>query len=288
MAEKIVSPGVFTQENDLSFVPQGVAEIGAALIGPTVKGPAGIPITVSNFSEYQTTFGTTFKSGSDTYEYFTSLAAEQYLQNSGQLTVVRILHGSYGPASASGPHTVNASGFDGIPTSESHQEAAVDLSQSFQIKTRADGAIMNSTSSLGSDGLLDSGSQDNLRWEISTIDKNTGTFTLIIRRGDDTHNQKVALETWSGLSLDPKSNNYIRKVIGDQYYTVQDTGTADPFLQLTGDFANKSNYIYISANQKTPDYLDAAGATSSLENDLGLYSASLPSVSSGSFAAGSD
>ena len=59
MAEKIVSPGVFTQENDLSFVPQGVAEIGAALIGPTVKGPAGIPTLISNFSEYQQTFGTT-------------------------------------------------------------------------------------------------------------------------------------------------------------------------------------------------------------------------------------
>ena len=47
MAERIVSPGVFTSEKDLSFLPQGVADIGAAIIGPTVKGPAFTP-TVLN------------------------------------------------------------------------------------------------------------------------------------------------------------------------------------------------------------------------------------------------
>ena len=40
MAENIISPGVFTRENDLSFLPQGIGAIGAAIIGPTVKGPA--------------------------------------------------------------------------------------------------------------------------------------------------------------------------------------------------------------------------------------------------------
>ena len=40
MAERIVSPGVFTRERDLSFLPQGISEIGAAIIGPTDKGPA--------------------------------------------------------------------------------------------------------------------------------------------------------------------------------------------------------------------------------------------------------
>ena len=29
MAERIISPGVFTRENDLSFLPQGIGEIGA-------------------------------------------------------------------------------------------------------------------------------------------------------------------------------------------------------------------------------------------------------------------
>ena len=33
MAERIVSPGVFTQERDLSFLAQGISEIGGAFIG---------------------------------------------------------------------------------------------------------------------------------------------------------------------------------------------------------------------------------------------------------------
>ena len=51
MAERIVSPGVFTREKDLSFLPQGIADIGAAIIGPTKKGPAFVPTNISNYNE---------------------------------------------------------------------------------------------------------------------------------------------------------------------------------------------------------------------------------------------
>ena len=90
MAEKIVSPGVFTRENDLSFLPAGIGEIGAALVGPTVKGPAGIPTVVTSYAQYVEKFGDTFQSGSDYYQYLTSHTAERYLQFGGVLTVVRI------------------------------------------------------------------------------------------------------------------------------------------------------------------------------------------------------
>ena len=46
MAERIVSPGVFTQENDLSFLPVGIGEIGAVIIGGTESGPAFMPVQV--------------------------------------------------------------------------------------------------------------------------------------------------------------------------------------------------------------------------------------------------
>ena len=90
MAEKIVSPGVFTRENDLSFLPAGVGAIGAAIVGPTVKGPAGIPTMVTSYAEYVEKFGDTFQSGSDYYQYLTSHTAERYLQFGGALTVVRV------------------------------------------------------------------------------------------------------------------------------------------------------------------------------------------------------
>ena len=82
MAEKIISPGVFTNEIDQSFLPAAVADIGAAIIGPTVKGPALTPTVVTSFSDYHMKFGSAFKSGSKYYRYLTDHTAEQYLKNS--------------------------------------------------------------------------------------------------------------------------------------------------------------------------------------------------------------
>ena len=94
MAEKIISPGVFTKEVDQSFLPAGVQAIGAAVIGPTVKGPVLIPTIVSSYSEFSQIFGDTFSSGSgayeDTYKYLTSYSAQEYLKYADTLTVVRV------------------------------------------------------------------------------------------------------------------------------------------------------------------------------------------------------
>ena len=86
MAERIVSPGVFTRERDLSFLPAGIAAIGACIVGPTVKGPAFVPTQVSNFSEFEEMFGSTDQ------RYYTPYAIEQYLRSAGTITVVRVLN----------------------------------------------------------------------------------------------------------------------------------------------------------------------------------------------------
>ena len=86
MAERIVSPGVFTKEIDQSFLPQGIGEIGAALIGPTIKGPAQIPTKVKNYAEFESIFGSYTE---DSYLPFT---AKEYLDNAGALTVTRLLY----------------------------------------------------------------------------------------------------------------------------------------------------------------------------------------------------
>jgi len=39
MAETLISPGVLARENDISFIAPAAIEAGAAIIGPTVKGP---------------------------------------------------------------------------------------------------------------------------------------------------------------------------------------------------------------------------------------------------------
>ena len=86
MAEKIVSPGVFTRENDLSFISQGVGEIGAAVIGPFHKGPAFVPTIVNTQSEFEQIFGT--PDGS----YYTGYTVQNYLREAGTVTIVRVGH----------------------------------------------------------------------------------------------------------------------------------------------------------------------------------------------------
>ena len=88
MAESIVSPGVFTRENDLSFLPAGIGAIGAAVVGPTVKGPAFVPTVIrQGFAEFERLFG---PQSPETYVPFT---VKEYLRNAGTVTVVRVLAG---------------------------------------------------------------------------------------------------------------------------------------------------------------------------------------------------
>jgi phage tail sheath protein FI len=391
MAEKLISPGVFTQENDLSFVPRGISEIGGAIVGPTVKGPALVPTLVTSYPEYVQLFGDTFTSGSTVTEYLTSISAREYLKHSGALTVVRILGDTYANASSSvasagasvglgrssGSMTLIASDVsssDGIrviagsttvtfigqvnPDTDASDDsirffeigasiadyannfvsefnavsslsnwtaespgstgylaisgsavgtqgnnltaftgsggsylAGITLNNgtdtagtsitSFKLNTIADGAAMNSSGSAGINDLLTNGSKDNLRYEISNVSDKKGTFTLLIRRGDDTSKRKTILETWSGLSLDPNSNTFISKMIGDQYQSIAQDGGV--YLQPKGNFPNKSKYLYISDVTEIPDYLDANGATSSVDN-----AGKLPALGTGYFSGASD
>ena len=264
MAETLLSPGVLARENDQSFIQGQPAERGAAIIGPTVKGPVEIPTVVGSFGEFTTIFGGAVESGSSVYSYFTSIAANNYFQNGGtSLLVTRVTSGSFTPASSSLMPTGS-----GGPT--------IGLSP-FVLETISEGEIMNSESDLGTSGILPSGSSDNIRWEIPSVNTSSGTFSLLIRRGDDNNNQKVVLESYNNLSLDPYSANYISKVIGDIDHTLVNDGS-DYYIQESGSYANASKYVRVKqVNYNTPKYFDNVGTA---KNE---FTGSLPAVSSGSF-----
>jgi hypothetical protein len=84
MAERIVSPGVFTRENDLSFLAQGVGQIGAAFIGPFKEGPAFVPTIVTSQSDLADKFG--IPDGT----YYTEYAVQNYLREAGSATIIRV------------------------------------------------------------------------------------------------------------------------------------------------------------------------------------------------------
>jgi hypothetical protein len=406
MAEKIISPGVFTNEIDQSFLPAAVQAIGAAVVGPTQKGPALVPTRVSSYSEFLTKFGGDFSSGSgaaeDAYKYLTNYSVQEYLKYADTLTVVRVLAGDFGPASTQVSSSGGSAATPGVASTGSFQIFGVDgvnyqqftndtvqliaegneslaflftsgssggtdipgvdlfrytggisglateintfansyfsasvsgnnliLSSSrigaagndsrvstgslgqfifgsgitgssghlgggsgatpagtanaFRIFTLADGEDQNSACAEGTNGLLTSGSANNLRWEVTNVNNAKGTFTLLIRRGDDTNRRKTILEQYNNLTLDPTTPNYIARAIGDQKFTMRDSGTNDPFLQLSGSFPNRSRYVRVEVTNTTYKYLDENGDVRD-----GSLSGSLPIASSGSFSGGSD
>jgi len=266
MAETLISPGVLAQENDKSFIAPAALEAGAAIVGPTVKGPVEIPTVVTSYGQYQNIFGTTFTSGSTKQEYLTSLAVKSYFNEGGNsVLVTRVTNGSFDPASDTG---ISASDAGAAP---------------FTIKTFGEGAVMNSSGSINSDGSLVNGSGDNYRWEISNVNNAQGTFSLLIRSGEDNTKNKIILESFNDLSLDPNSPNYIEAVIGNQYKQITTDGDGTKYVETRGEYVNRSANIYIqTVNRQTLDYIGNDGSIR-----LGSLSGSLPTAQSGSFSGAS-
>lgn len=400
MAERIVSPGVFQRETDQSFITPTPVQAGAAIIGPTVKGPNLQPTLVTSYNDYRNKFGSTFYSGSDQYEFLTSISAQSYFANGGRsLLVTRVTSGSFtsatstrivgnsgsvsaGYASASidftGATPGNFEGFGVYDSSDNIQFVALsssftqtlgstvyfttfaqldvefasnnlpftitdvgdlvqvtsslagagpndyairtgslsdlifspntltdvgefgggstevlgantDANRVFALRTISKGLKQNSAGTIDysaeteySDGSIPSGSTNNLRWEISGVNNDAGTFNLEIRRGTDNTVNRVVLETFVGLSLDPESDNYIEKAIGNQYTDVVDYD-GQSLVRVNGDHPNISNYVYVDTVYKpTPEYLNNDGSVGVDSNGLS-YSASLPIPDSGSF-----
>jgi uncharacterized protein len=353
MAETLISPGVLARENDNSFIRQQPVAVGAAIIGPTTKGPVEIPTIVTTYSDYLNRFGGSFLSGGQEYSFLTQIAAYNYFQQGGQtLTVARVASGSFTSATSTGIYNSDESGvlststdallgslsafnatgsaggpLTGILSSNTNVTASFTLANSesissitvtgqagtfavggtitftseslgatlplgtnltitlvdddivnstaFTLKTISQGTIMNSDSTLGTNGILPSGSSDNVRWQITNADTSSGTFSLLVRQGNDTTTEPIVLETWAGLSLDPTQPNFISKVIGDSY---QAYNSSENYVEVNGNFPTNSRYVYVSAvTSPTPYYFDNNGTPKN------QYTSSIPLNVSGAF-----
>ena len=262
MANFTVSPGVTTNELDQTFLSGQPLLPGAAIIGPTVKGPYETPTLVTSYSDFQTKFGDFFVSGGVDYSYLTSIAAYNYFNYGGKLlTVARVASGTFTSATSSL-----------IPTGSSGPTTGL---SPFVLETISQGIIMNNSGSEVS-GSLVSGSRDNIRFEITNVNTGSGTFNVLIRQGNDTTSNKNILESFNNVNLDPNSVRYISTIIGDQKQSYNSTTQQ---ITLTGDYSNNSNYVRVkSVNYSTPTYLNSNGTISNAS-----YTGSLPANGSGSF-----
>ena len=399
MANFTTSPGVAISEIDNTFLSGQPVQAGAAIMGPTVKGPVEVPTLVTSYSDFQTLFGDTFISGGNSYSYLTSIAAYNYFNYGGtSLLVSRVVSGSgtgWTPAVSTpvanslttvtgntSSLTLDASTtFTGYTTSSwtgvqlktstndywivpnnnnyiyysnlldyyytssgvttndnytNYVNAVVSVindpnaefkslgltasysapnltiksinggtslngigvykeayignngtlagslsggtpnvaGTAFTIETLSEGITMNNSGS-ETNGALVSGSADNVRWEITNANTGSGTFNLIVRRGNDTTANKVVLEAFNNVNLDPNSSRFISKVIGDQ---VLSYSSANNQMDLTGTYPNNSRYIRIkSVDALTPNYFNANGIP------VSAYTSSIPINQSGSF-----
>ena len=101
---------------------------------------------------------------------------------------------------------------------------------------------------------LDDGVWPNLRLKISieniakstNANNNYGTFDVVIRRFEDDDREIQALEQFRGLTLDPTSDRYIARVIGDQHsYWDFDQRLDGQKLVIDGNYPNVSQYVRI-------------------------------------------
>ena len=254
MAETIVSPGVFTRERDLSFLPQGVAEIGAVFVGPTVKGPAFVPTQVQSFNEFQQKFGPL------TDKSYLPYSVQSYLQDAPNATIVRVLGKDFKAAST---QWVSGSGTIG---------------GLFKFHTVSHGEVSNHEVKVYI---------SNLRPPKSVPGTNYGDFQVTVRRVDTTTTQSAALsasyyfgsniedndrrpnivEQFYNVNLDPSSPQYIKRVIGDRYMTVVTGSGTDWKLASNGDYPNNSIYIRVEVTGSVDDgdisYSDAMPQTGS-------------------------
>ena len=112
--------------------------------------------------------------------------------------------------------------------------------------------------------------QKNLKISIEDISKTTrpdtdayGSFSVVLRRIEDTDNAPVIVERFSTCTLDPNSPDYVAKKIGDQYYSWSDT---ERRLRLYGQYSNKSKFFRIVMNEDVD-----AGATDPRYLPYGVY-----------------
>ena len=106
----------------------------------------------------------------------------------------------------------------------------------FRIHSLDDGVYANNKVKISIENITPSLSDVNLY----------GTFDLLVRDFADNDKRKVVLEAYRGLTLNPNSQNYIARVIGDYntFYNF-DANEGDAKLITLGNYTNNSKYIRV-------------------------------------------
>ena len=205
-------------------------------------------------------------------EYLTSIAAKSFFEQGGNsLLVIRVTDNDF----TSGKAVVKNADQEYINNWEGENQNRTETSDAVEGVIREDGSLVK-------------GTKDNIRWEITDVDEETGTFSLYVRRGDDLDSDKNILEAFTNLSLDPDSPNYILQRIGDQHQVlVEDEAVGEDsvsYVTTVGNYPNISQYIYIENVNAIYGYFLSDGFTRQNEGEADDVANKLPVTCEGGFS----
>lgn len=348
MADKLISPGVYTTERDSTFRINGASVVGAAIVGPFKKGISFIPTVIESQAELEDMFG--IPDGT----YYAPYTAQDYLREAGVVTICRVNGlGGYEQtnpiiikATPSGSTTqvvaVLANSKEGGSALTGWPSAVLDANATSSYVTSADfslkldgttntsasinpasadyitnvfggsaqgsneayayklfettlesiksangyvvmtvetaSAAMNFTDdttwattpwiqsqlinstryNLFRFHTIPDGNASNTQVKVSIENVKAagtltgtdyGSFNVVVRAFDDTDKRTEVLETYANLTLDPDDANYVARVIGDAYTTIDSAGK----LTKNGDWDNASKYIRVEMSSGYPE-----------------------------------
>jgi len=236
MAERIVSPGVFTREKDLSFLPQGIGEIGAALVGQSIKGPAFVPTKVESFQEFQQVFGGL------TEESYLPYTAQSYLEEAGTATIVRVL-GSSGYTVETLNLIVSSSAGEKVAAVLHPTTKVLHADNANSINSLDNSVVVNLNESAAAGGTAASASIFALHLSAS------GAIPVL------SASAQLAVPTGS---MNPTANNYIVNTFG---YSPKNDGQYAYVYQEFSTFASQSfatgEVVTVSTSTSSVDYTKA-------------------------------
>jgi hypothetical protein len=266
---KFVSPGVFINEIDNSFIPRSADTIGPAVIGRATRGLAMQPLRVQSYSEFVENFGDTVAgaAGGDIYRdgnlqapMYGTYAAKAFLRpNVAPLTYVRLLGHQHpnntgtadamaGWRTANRAGTGNGGGAFGLFVAKSSSMAAAHVANTRVEASLAavwylnDGVVELSGALYGGTG----------------IDVTSSTATAILSDGNGVFKARFVSGSEQTLevvnfSLDQDDRRYARKVFNTNPQLISSSG---------GDFYPtsllKNYWLGETYEQETRDTLDGA------------------------------
>jgi hypothetical protein len=274
--ERIISPGVFTNENDLSFLPAGIAQIGAAFVGPTLKGPALVPMQVLTYQDYQVMFG-----GEDSTQTYIPYAIKNYLKNAGSAMVVRILgNGGWNFTTATNKlaavvlastgSTITYQIISGLHPAKNNSDADLDLRAS----TAVSGNIFNSFRLTASGSNLAAKT-----YNVSINRQNTDFITKVI--GSSPESTKVSSTSYNdGIYSYVTFQDFSTNISNGYGVTIPGTSLTSLGNQAsTYTTAFSATGMYGAYLSGTPGYASSSAATQRLLSESNVWVATITTAS---------